>query len=88
MLTEPVRSGTNTYITIPGMSIAAKTGTTNKEFDKWFCGFTPYYTGAVWFGYDKNEVVRWNGYNPASLIWLGIMREAHQRIRRQNFCKY
>ena len=85
MLTETVRSGTNTYIKIPGMSIAAKTGTTNNEFDRWFCGFTPYYTAATWFGYDKNEEVRWSGYNPASLIWLEIMKQVHEGLEGKTF---
>lgn len=85
MLTETVRSGTNTYIKVSGMSVAAKTGTTNNEFDRWFCGFTPYYTAATWYGYDKNEEVRWPGYNPASLIWLAIMQKAHEGLEGRNF---
>ena len=35
--------------------MAGKTGTTNNKFDLWFCGYTSYYTGAVWVGYEKNE---------------------------------
>lgn len=30
----------------------AKTGTTNLSKDGWFCGSTPYYSIAVWVGYD------------------------------------
>lgn len=33
---------------------AGKTGTSEDEIDKWFCGYTPYYTAAVWYGYDNN----------------------------------
>lgn len=36
-----------------GMPAYGKTGTTDKDFDKWFVGFTPYYVGAVWFGFDS-----------------------------------
>ena len=45
-----------------GMPAYGKTGTTDKDFDKWFVGFTPYYVGAVWFGFD----------NPSSLSAAGI----------------
>lgn len=31
---------------------ACKTGTTNDSKDGWLCGYTPYYTIAVWVGYD------------------------------------
>ncbi|MCU6762830.1 Penicillin-binding protein 4 precursor [uncultured Roseburia sp.] len=34
---------------------AGKTGTTNDNRDGWFCGFTPYYTIAVWVGNDDNS---------------------------------
>ena len=39
------------------MSVAAKTGTTNSDYDRWLCGFTPYYTATVWYGYDTNATV-------------------------------
>jgi len=60
ILTQPVKSGTATYCGISGISVAAKTGTTNDDYDRWLCGFTPYYTAATWFGYDKNETVRYS----------------------------
>ena len=37
--------------TIP---VAGKTGTTTKNYDAWFCGYTPYYTAVVWIGNDYN----------------------------------
>ncbi|NLZ82565.1 MAG: penicillin-binding protein 1A, partial [Clostridiales bacterium] len=37
-------------VTIPS---AGKTGTTDANKDKWFCGFSPYYVGVSWYGYDK-----------------------------------
>jgi penicillin-binding protein 1A len=35
------------------MPLAGKTGTTSDYLDKWFVGYTPYYTAAVWYGYDN-----------------------------------
>ena len=37
------------------MTVAGKTGTTDAYNDLWFVGYTPYYTCAVWSGYDNNE---------------------------------
>ena len=34
------------------MPAAGKTGTTNSSKDTWFCGYTRYYTTAIWVGYD------------------------------------
>ena len=52
------------------MPAACKTGTTNDYVDGWLCGYTPYYTTAVWVGMDKYKSVdnlKGNTY-PAS-IW-------------------
>ena len=49
MLTEPVQgqNGTATYCKIAGVDVAAKTGTTDENYDRWLCGFTPYYTAVL-----------------------------------------
>jgi len=79
LLQQPVigGSGTARSCTISGMDVAAKTGTTNSGNDRWLCGFTNYYSAATWFGYDKNEKVRYSGGNPAGKIWTNVMRLAH-----------
>lgn len=40
---------------------AGKTGNTNDDKDRWFCGFTPYYTIACWTGYDQAKPIE-RGY--------------------------
>lgn len=40
-----------------GMPCAGKTGTTNDKKDGWFCGFSPYYTTAVWVGCDTPQTI-------------------------------
>lgn len=35
------------------MPVAGKTGTTQNWADAWTVGFTPYYTAAFWFGFDR-----------------------------------
>ena len=60
LLMQPVigGSGTATYCKISGIDVAAKTGTTSDDNDRWLCGFTPYYSAATWYGFDEPETVR------------------------------
>ena len=57
ILQQVTATGTATYCKIPGIETAAKTGTTNDDYDRWLCGFTPYYTAAIWYGYDDPETI-------------------------------
>lgn len=52
----------------------AKTGTTNDSKDGWLCGATPYYTIAVWVGYDQPKTLDnlWGSTYPAQ-IWKDCM---------------
>lgn len=85
VLTQPVKTGTSTTCTVEGMSVGAKTGTTNKDYDRWFCGFTPYYTATVWYGYDNNATITGWSLNPAGQIWTGVMREVHEGLEPKSF---
>ena len=89
ILTQPVTgtNGTATYCTISGMEVAAKTGTTDENYDRWLCGFTPYYTAATWFGYDQNETIYFNKQNPAGIIWANVMRNIHSGLANATFEK-
>lgn len=71
------------------MPAACKTGTTNNYVDGWLCGYTPYYTTAVWVGMDKYKPVdnlKGNTY-PAS-IWKNYMDKIHQGLTRKEFESY
>lgn len=37
------------------MHAAGKTGTSDDLIDLWFCGYTPYYTASVWYGFDNTN---------------------------------
>ncbi len=89
ILTQPVKgtNGTATYCAISGMDVAAKTGTTDENYDRWLCGFTPYYTAATWFGYDQNETIYFNRQNPAGIIWANVMRNIHSGLDNATFKK-
>ena len=88
ILQEPVKGGgTATYCAIPGMDTCAKTGTTDSSYDRWLCGFTPYYAAATWFGFDENEEVRGFGTNPAGQIWDAVMTDIHRNLANASFKK-
>ena len=59
ILTDMLRSvvesedGTAKSLAINGMQIAAKTGTTSNNRDKWCCAFNAEYVVVTWCGYDK-----------------------------------
>ena len=68
-----------------GVTTAGKTGTTADNKDRWYCGFTGYYTAAVWTGFDSPEVIYGatdpNGYwinNTASYLFKQVMGPLHE----------
>lgn len=53
---------------------AGKTGTTNNNKAAYFCGYTPYYTIAVWVGYDQPQYVKkLSGGTYPAYIWKNAM---------------
>ncbi len=89
MLTEPVQgqNGTATYCKITGVDVAAKTGTTDENYDRWLCGFTPYYTAVTWYGFDISESINFNQRNPAGLLWANVMSRVHTGLNGATFEK-
>jgi penicillin-binding protein 1A len=60
------------------MPAAGKTGTTNSSKDTWFCGYTRYYTTAVWVGYDIPRAMPGiYGSTYAGKIWKNVMDRIH-----------
>lgn len=78
-------SGTGRYANFSGMQIAGKTGTTSQKKDIWFVGYTPYYTAAVWTGYDQQEAINYRGAPPSSLLWKQVMQAAHKGLPYKEF---
>lgn len=89
MLHYAVQYGTGSPAKIPNMEVAGKTGTTDSDHDRWFAGFTPYYTAAVWCGYDSpEEVILTNSStNPAAALWQKVMALVHEGLEYQDFTK-
>jgi membrane peptidoglycan carboxypeptidase len=60
--------------------VAGKTGTTSSNKDRWFCGYTGYYTAAVWCGYDQPEVIRITSGegNPSAVLFRKVLKPLHE----------
>lgn len=68
--------GTSSYLTIPGKTVAVKTGTTNDKRDNWTIGYTNDVTVGVWVGNNDNSPMDQkiaSGVTGASPIWSRIM---------------
>lgn len=69
-----------------GMTAAGKTGTTNDKKDGWFCGFTPYYTTAVWVGCDSpTRVEDLSGSSYPGRTWKTFMNAIHAGLEVKPF---
>jgi penicillin-binding protein 1A len=55
ILKDVVKRGTGRRAAVKGIELAGKTGTTNKNIDAWFCGYSPTIETIVWFGRDNNK---------------------------------
>ncbi|GHV75724.1 penicillin-binding protein [Spirochaetia bacterium] len=72
------------------MPMAGKTGTPQNWSDAWAVGYSPYYTTAIWFGFDKpgNSLgVNLTGSTLAGPVWADFMREVHQGLPLRDFAK-
>lgn len=70
---------------LTGIDVAAKTGTTDDNYDKWLCGFTPYYTAVAWFGFDQNETIKYNSQSQAGIMCANVMRSIHDGFTGARF---
>lgn len=96
LLTEPTGTGltgsagaTGTRARVSGMQTCGKTGTTNDTTATWFCGFTPYYTAAMYFGFDEPQDGG-SGVPGSSTVasrWGIIMNKVHKGLDSAKFSK-
>lgn len=78
-LVNAARYGTGAGAYFSGTQMAGKTGSTSSWRDRWFCGYTGYYTASVWCGYDIPETItlKSGSYNPACRMWKYVMQPLH-----------
>ncbi|OGK09037.1 hypothetical protein A2767_04240 [Candidatus Roizmanbacteria bacterium RIFCSPHIGHO2_01_FULL_35_10] len=70
--------GPNSYLNIPGKTVAVKTGTTNDKRDNWAVGYTKDITVGIWSGNNDNTPMNAkiaSGATGASQIFYRLMIE-------------
>lgn len=87
MMTKAVTqsNGTGYGSKISGFQTFAKTGTTSDNCDKWYCGGTPYYVTAVWYGYNERADLHTGTSNPSKNIFKHIFSQIHQGLPSKSF---
>ncbi len=79
----------NVNATPANMHAAGKTGTSEDMIDTWFCGYSPYYTASIWYGFDntngrKITVPEIDVYTAVD-IWNLCMTSIHESLPDQEF---
>ena len=87
MMEATVTEGTGQAASLGNMAVAGKTGTTSDDCDRWFAGYTPYYTAVTWTGYNMPEsiVVTSGSENPAIYLWQQVMENIHKDLPTAGF---
>ena len=69
------------------MDSIGKSGTTSDDKDHWFIGVTPYYSTAVWYGYDDpvELSVRHDTTHPPTRAWKTVMDMAQENLEKRSF---
>ena len=68
------------------MPAAGKTGTSNGSKDTWFCGYTKYYSAAIWVGHDMPvEMPGIFGATYAGKIWKNTMDILHEDLEPEDW---
>ena len=76
ILQDVIQEGTGKGARGLDLPAAGKTGTTDKNMDAWFIGYTPMIATGVWVGYDKKASLGKDetGGKAAVPIWLDFMK--------------
>ena len=80
MLKNVVKNGTAKEIKLQNqIECAGKTGTTQNKYDTWYIGYTPYFIGGVWFGYEYPKALTEYQGNICIKIWDEVMTLLHEK---------
>ena len=87
MMTKAVTqsNGTGYGSQIPRFQTFAKTGTTSDNCDKWYCGGTPHYVCAVWYGFDYRADLRTGASNPSKNIFRYVFSQISADLPQKTF---
>lgn len=80
--------GEKSYLTIPGQTVAVKTGTTDDKRDNWTVGYTTNAVVGVWVGNNDNSPMSpklASGTTGAAPIWNRIFKEILKKRKSVEF---
>ncbi len=88
MMKDVITSGTGTKARLKQTKIpvAGKTGTTTDTKDLTFVGYTPYYVGSIWMGFDSPKPLEDRGYHLT--LWADVMDKIHKDLPYKDFEKF
>jgi penicillin-binding protein 1A len=88
MLENVIKKGTATTIKLDELvDCAGKTGTTQDNCDRWYIGYTPYYVGGIWYGYEYPKPLSASTNKICIETWDKIMTKLHQKYISENNLK-
>ncbi len=80
LLRNVVTNGSAKEITLDeAVACAGKTGTTQNNCDRWYIGYTPYFIGGVWYGYEYPKSLSGVAGNPCITVWDEVMTRLHEK---------
>jgi len=87
MLEGVIQEGTGKKAQGLPVPSAGKTGTTDKNTDAWFIGYTPLLATGVWYGFDQAKTLGKSetGGTTAAPVWLEFMRNANDYLKAAQF---
>lgn len=64
-----------------------KSGTTQFDWDRWFSGYSPYYSTSVWYGFDTPIPLTYgtDDYRAPEYVFRNTMREIHANLEPRSF---
>ena len=84
MMRSVVEGGTGSNAYISGRQVAGKTGTSEKNRDMWFVGFTPQLVVGVWFGNDDSSPTR-GASSTAAYAWRQFVSQFIEGLPVEKF---
>ncbi|MEA5462123.1 transglycosylase domain-containing protein [Leptothoe sp. PORK10 BA2] len=84
MLRSVVEGGTGSNAYISGRQVAGKTGTSEKNRDMWFIGFTPQLVVGIWFGNDDSSPTR-GASSTAAYAWRKFVSQFIEGLPVERF---
>lgn len=68
-----------------GMPVSGKTGTTNRNREAWFVGYTPYYVASTFISDDEGTRGVEGGSGVSANLWSQVMSKIHENLEVKEF---